>query len=50
MYIYLILHLNKNYQYLKGIKMIFYVYYLNKMELFYIVGQKIMKLKYGIQK
>ena len=30
--------------------MMFYAYYLNQMELFYIVDQKIMQLKYGIQK
>ena len=28
----------------------FYVYYLNQMELFYIVDQKIIQLKYEIQK
>ena len=28
----------------------FYVYYLNQMELFYIVGQWIIQLKYEIQK
>ena len=33
-----------------GIKIMFYFYYLNQMELFYIVGQWIKQLKYGIQK
>ena len=28
----------------------FYAYYLNQMELFYIVDQKIIQLKYGIHK
>ena len=28
----------------------FYAYYLNQMELFYIVDQKIIQLKYGMQK
>ena len=32
------------------VKMVFYVYYLNQMELFYIVDQRIIQLKCGIQK
>ena len=32
------------------INLMFYVYYLNQMELFYIVGQWIKQLKYEIHK
>ena len=33
---------------MNGINLAFYAYYLNLMELFYIVGQEIKQLKYGI--
>ena len=51
-YIYLIFNLDKNYQKnsFKDIKKMFYAYYLKQMELFYIVDQKIIQLKYGMHK